>query len=184
LVSVASVSAALPESDNDNVVFETIAEGNLCDCFVYEATLPSRTLGSAELSYLKSLSELDVRSRCRALCAQAIPSRSAKAPAALLEETEAAGIAVFRTPMITMRFTNAATLALEFALAGFFSYFALKRIQVLVVKGRALRWSAAPSRENCRRLGLQASALSARHHRNLLLSAENYGASRNGNPDR
>jgi HPr kinase/phosphorylase len=74
-------------------------------------------LGHAELSYLRSLPETEVRERCRALCAEAIPgiviSRSLKAPLALLEEAEASGIAVFRTPMVTMRFTNAATIALE-----------------------------------------------------------------------
>src|SRR5438128_955778 len=44
-------------------------------------------------------------------------SPDAKPPAALLEEAEANRIAVFRTPMITMKFINAATLALEFDFA-------------------------------------------------------------------
>jgi HPr kinase/phosphorylase len=89
----------------------------LAGFFTYFATKRLQVLGHAELSYLRSLPETEVRERCRALCAESIPgiviSRSLKAPLALLEEAEASGIAVFRTPMVTMRFTNAATIALE-----------------------------------------------------------------------
>jgi HPr kinase/phosphorylase len=89
----------------------------LAGFFSYFAAKRLQVLGHAELSYLRSLPEMEVRERCRALCAEAIPgiviSRSLKAPLALLEEAEASGIAVFRTPMVTMRFTNAATIALE-----------------------------------------------------------------------
>jgi HPr kinase/phosphorylase len=42
-----------------------------------------------------------------------VVARHAKPPEVLLKEAEKAGIAVFRTPMVTMRFINAATLALE-----------------------------------------------------------------------
>jgi len=93
----------------------------LAGFFSYFADKRLQVLGHAELSYLRSLPEAEVRARCRALCAEPIPgmviSRSLKAPIALLEEAEASGIAVFRTPMVTMRFTNAATLALEFDFA-------------------------------------------------------------------
>ena len=93
----------------------------LAGFFSYFAAKRIQVLGSAELSYLKSQGEAEVRARCRALCAEPIPciviARSAKPPAALLEEAEASGVAIFRTPMITMRFTNAATLALEFDFA-------------------------------------------------------------------
>ncbi|MCE9612349.1 MAG: HPr(Ser) kinase/phosphatase [Chthoniobacter sp.] len=89
----------------------------LAGFFSYFADKRLQVLGHAELSYLRSLPDAEVRARCRALCAEPIPgmviSRSLKAPMALLEEAEASGIAVFRTPMVTMRFTNAATLALE-----------------------------------------------------------------------
>jgi HPr kinase/phosphorylase len=85
--------------------------------FSYFAEKRIQVLGSAELSYLKSLSESDVRARCRALCERPIPcliiSRGAKPPTALVEEAALAGIAMFRTPMVTMRFINAATHALE-----------------------------------------------------------------------
>ena len=89
----------------------------LAGFLTYFAAKRLQVLGHAELSYLRSLPEAEVRERCRALCAEPIPgiviSRSLKAPLALLEEAEASGIAVFRTPMVTMRFTNAATIALE-----------------------------------------------------------------------
>jgi HPr kinase/phosphorylase len=89
--------------------------------FSYFADRRIQVLGSAELSYLKSLTEAEARARCQALCARQIPclvvSRSAKPPTALMEEAEAAGVALFRTPMVTMKFINAATLALEFDFA-------------------------------------------------------------------
>jgi len=89
--------------------------------FSYFADRRIQVLGSAELSYLRSLSETDSRARCKALCARHIPclvvSRSAKVPVPLIEEAEAAGVALFRTPMVTMKFINAATLALEFDFA-------------------------------------------------------------------
>ncbi len=59
----------------------------------------------------------EVRARARELFSRSIPclviARAAKPPAAVLEEAAAAGVAVFRTPMITMRFINAATILLE-----------------------------------------------------------------------
>ncbi|MDP9292628.1 MAG: HPr(Ser) kinase/phosphatase [Verrucomicrobiota bacterium] len=85
--------------------------------YTYFADKRVQVLGSAELSYLKSLHAKEVRERVRALCAQNIPclvvARGMKPPPALLEEAEAAGVAVFRTPMVTMKFINAATIALE-----------------------------------------------------------------------
>jgi HPr kinase/phosphorylase len=87
----------------------------------YFAEKRIQILGSAELSYLKSLPQGEVKQRCRGLCARAIPcivvARGAKPPTALLDEAEEAGITLFRTPMVTMRFINAATLALEFDFA-------------------------------------------------------------------
>lgn len=76
-----------------------------------------QVFGSAELSYLKTLDEEVLRERVRALCKSRIPciviARSWKPPKALIEEAEAAGVSVFSTPMITMKFINAATIALE-----------------------------------------------------------------------
>jgi HPr kinase/phosphorylase len=85
--------------------------------FAYFAVKRLQVLGSAELSYLKSLPVAEIRARARALVSRPIPcvviSRAAKPPAGLLEEAAEAGVAVFRTPMITMRFINTATILLE-----------------------------------------------------------------------
>ena len=86
--------------------------------FNYFAEKRLQVFGSAELSYLKSLPDAEVRERMRSLCKHPIPAiiiaRGIRPPKALLEEAEKANIAVFRTPMITMKFINAATIALEY----------------------------------------------------------------------
>ena len=85
--------------------------------FAYFAVKRIQVLGSAELSYLKSLPKEEVRARARELFSRSIPcvviSRAAKPPTAVLEEAASNGVAVFRTPMITMRFINSATILLE-----------------------------------------------------------------------
>jgi len=85
--------------------------------YTYFADKRIQVLGSAERSYLKSLTASDIRERIRLLCGKRLPclviSRGAKPPRELLEEAEKAGISVFQTPMITMKFINAATIALE-----------------------------------------------------------------------
>ena len=85
--------------------------------FAYFAVKRIQCLGSAELSYLKSLPRDEVRARAKELFSRAIPcvviSRSSNPPKAVLEEAAAHGVAVFRTPMITMRFINSATILLE-----------------------------------------------------------------------
>src|SRR5438876_4121178 len=85
--------------------------------YTYFAEKRVQVLGAAEHSYLKSLT-LKVRAqRFRALCARKIPclviSRGFHLAPELLAVTEEAEIGVFRTPMITMKFINAATIALE-----------------------------------------------------------------------
>ncbi len=76
-----------------------------------------QVFGSAELAFLRSLPEDEVRARFHDLCRLHIPcavfSRSAVIPPALLDEARVARLAVFRTPMITKLFVNAATIALE-----------------------------------------------------------------------
>jgi len=85
--------------------------------FVYFAEKRVQVLGNAEDSYLKSLSMEEQRKRCTQLCQQHIPcivvSRSLPVPRALSEAAADNRIAIFRTPMVTMRFINAATIALE-----------------------------------------------------------------------
>src|SRR6059036_538546 len=85
--------------------------------YTYFAEKRVQVLGAAEHSYLKSLRSNVRVKRFRALCERKIPclvmSRGFHLAPELLAVTEAAKVAVFRTPMITMKFINAATIALE-----------------------------------------------------------------------
>src|SRR5438477_945291 len=85
--------------------------------FSYFAEKRVQVLGAAENTYLKSLSSKLRVKRFRALCEQKIPcvviSRGAHLDDALMAVAQDEEIAVFRTPMITMKFINAATIALE-----------------------------------------------------------------------
>lgn len=85
--------------------------------YEYFAGKRVQVLGAAEQSYLASLSPRVRKERFRGLCAQRIPclvvSRGAHLDRELLAVAEDQNIAVFRTPMVTMRFINAATIALE-----------------------------------------------------------------------
>ena len=93
----------------------------LCGFFSYFADKRIQVLGSAELAYLNSISAKEVHRRTVALCEYPIPciivARDLEVPAALLEAARSHGIAVFATPMVTMRFINAATFSLEFDFA-------------------------------------------------------------------
>src|SRR3989454_8108352 len=85
--------------------------------YTYFAEKRVQVLGAAEHSYLKSLTPRIRVKRFRKLCERKIPclvmSRGFHLAPELLAVTEQAKIAVFRTPMITMKFINAATIALE-----------------------------------------------------------------------
>jgi HPr kinase/phosphorylase len=85
--------------------------------YTYFAEKRVQVLGAAEHSYLKSLSPRARVRRFRALCARKIPclvvSRGFHLDPLLLAVAAEEKIAVFRTPMITMKFINAATIALE-----------------------------------------------------------------------
>jgi HPr kinase/phosphorylase len=89
----------------------------LCGFFSYFADKRVQVLGAAENTYLKSLSPSLRGKRFRALCEQKIPclviSRGAHLDDPLMAVAADEEIAVFRTPMITMKFINAATIALE-----------------------------------------------------------------------
>src|SRR5947208_260105 len=89
----------------------------LAGFFSYFAEKRVQVLGAAENTYLKSLSSKIRINRFRELCAQKIPciviSRGAHLDEDLLAVAAEEKIAVFRTPMITMKFINAATIALE-----------------------------------------------------------------------
>src|SRR6516165_11537587 len=85
--------------------------------YTYFAEKRVQVLGAAEFSYLKSLPEKVRVERFRELCARKIPclvmSRGFHLFPELMAVAEELEIAVFRTPMITMKFINAATIALE-----------------------------------------------------------------------
>ena|SRR5436190_23062636 len=85
--------------------------------FSYFAEKRVQVLGAAENTYLRSLSPALRVKRFRALCARKIPclviSRGAHLDDELMLVATEEKIAVFRTPMITMKFINAATIALE-----------------------------------------------------------------------
>src|SRR5213595_1490674 len=85
--------------------------------YTYFAEKRVQVLGAAEHSYLKSLSSTLRIRRFRRMCEHKIPclvmSRGAHLASDLLAVAAEAKIAVFRTPMITMKFINAATIALE-----------------------------------------------------------------------
>lgn len=89
----------------------------LAGFYNYFAEKRVQVLGAAEQSYLASLSRKARRQRFRGLCAQKIPclviSRGAHLDAELLAVAQEEQIALFRTPMVTMRFINAATIAME-----------------------------------------------------------------------
>jgi HPr kinase/phosphorylase len=85
---------------------------------------PSRrvqVIGNSELSYLRSLKTPVLAERCRELFSRKIPclvvARDANIPPVLLQQAAEFETPVFRTPMITMKFINAATIALEFEFA-------------------------------------------------------------------
>lgn len=85
--------------------------------YKYFAEKRIQVLGAAEQSYLESLTPRARAQRFRGLCAQKIPclviSRGAHLDSQLLAVAAEEQIAVFRTPMVTMRFINAATIAME-----------------------------------------------------------------------
>jgi HPr kinase/phosphorylase len=93
----------------------------LAGFFNYFAEKRIQVFGAAELAYLTAQTPEEAQRICRELCEHPIPcivvARGSEPPAYLLGEAAAAGVAVFRTGMVTMNFINAATLALyhEFA---------------------------------------------------------------------
>lgn len=89
----------------------------LAGFFRYFASKRMQVAGHAELSYLRSLSAQERGERLQALFKQRIPclvvARNLSLPSGLLEMAAEAKTPVFRSPLITMKFINAATIALE-----------------------------------------------------------------------
>ena len=83
-----------------------------------------QAIGNAEFSYLKALTPDQRQQRYDELFSHKIPcvvfSRGLRPDKAFLRAAEKAGVPIFQTPLITMKFINLATLALEamFALRG------------------------------------------------------------------
>ncbi|MEX1045709.1 MAG: HPr(Ser) kinase/phosphatase [Chthoniobacterales bacterium] len=87
----------------------------------YFAPKRVQVFGSAELSYLQSLPAAERGPRLRRFFGCTIPcivvARQAKVPPLVIKFANETGVPVFRTPMITMKFINAATIALELEFA-------------------------------------------------------------------
>jgi HPr kinase/phosphorylase len=93
----------------------------LAGFYSYFASRRIQVIGNSELSYLRSLKAAVLQERCRELFSRKIPclvvARGASIPPVLLQQAAEFETPVFRTPMITMKFINAATIALEFEFA-------------------------------------------------------------------
>jgi HPr kinase/phosphorylase len=76
-----------------------------------------QAVGHAEAYFMRSLSRAEREKHCAALFAFKIPciifSRGLRPDQELLDAAAMAGVPVFQTPLVTMKFINAATLALE-----------------------------------------------------------------------
>jgi len=76
-----------------------------------------QVMGHAEVYYLRSLRPEERQARYAYLFAYKIPcivfSRSLKPDKEFMEAAEQAGVPIFQTPLVTMKFINLATLALE-----------------------------------------------------------------------
>jgi len=80
-----------------------------------------QAIGHAEAYYLRSLSTKERQARYAYLFAYKIPcvvfSRNLKPDKELIEAADVANVPIFQTPLVTMKFINAATLALEMMFA-------------------------------------------------------------------
>jgi HPr kinase/phosphorylase len=89
----------------------------LAGFFRYFASKRIQVAGHAELSYLRSLPAPERASRLRELFAHRIPclivARGLPLPTGILEIAAGAETPVFRTPLVTMKFINSATIVLE-----------------------------------------------------------------------
>jgi len=89
----------------------------LAGFFRYFAAKRIQVAGHAELSYLRSLQSAERTERIESLFKQRIPcmivARGLPLPSGLLELATKSATPVFRTPLITMKFINSATIALE-----------------------------------------------------------------------
>jgi len=119
--------------------------------YSYFAEKRIQVLGAAEQSYLESLSRRQRIQRFRRLCSEKIPclvaSRGAHLDPDLLGVAEELQIAVFRTPMVTMRFINAATIAMEAELSPIVTEFG-SMVDILGV-GVLIRGASGVGKSEC-----------------------------------
>jgi HPr kinase/phosphorylase len=105
-----------------------IAEGSvnrpglaLAGFFEYFANKRVQVIGGAEWRYLKSLPPAKSAHCIESLLEQDVPclvyARNVNPPDYVVEKCDAHGIPLFRTKMVTMKFMNAATIALEMEFA-------------------------------------------------------------------
>lgn len=89
----------------------------LAGFLTYFAHKRVQVFGNSEQSYLSKLTSDERQKRFQAICEEDIPcivtSRGKELSPDLLKVAHARNIAVFSTPMVTMKFVNAATLLLE-----------------------------------------------------------------------
>jgi HPr kinase/phosphorylase len=92
-----------------------LALAGFLDYFAYKRV---QVMGNSELSYMKKLSPEERRNHYSMLCQTDIPcivvARGRNVPEDLLSIANAAGISVFHTQMVTMKFLNQATIKLDF----------------------------------------------------------------------
>ncbi len=108
-----------PMGYNRRIIEPTINRPGLAlaGYFTYFALKRIQVIGNAELSYLRSLTAEARKSCFTQLCRRNIPciviSRGETLPGELMKVAKKAGISVFQTTMISMKFINAATIRLE-----------------------------------------------------------------------
>jgi HPr kinase/phosphorylase len=93
----------------------------LAGFFKYFAYKRVQVIGGAEWQYLKSLGEEEAGLRIEAMLKQKIPcltfARNFNPPQFVLDKCDQHQVPLFKTKMVTMRFINAATIALEMEFA-------------------------------------------------------------------
>ncbi|MDB6136811.1 MAG: HPr kinase/phosphorylase [Verrucomicrobiales bacterium] len=93
----------------------------LAGFYLYFAYKRIQVMGNSEFAYLVSLTEREQIKRFKEMCGCEIPCivvcRNRRMPKGLLEIANAAGVAVFRTTMDTMRFINNCTLWMDWEFA-------------------------------------------------------------------
>ena len=93
----------------------------LAGFYTYFAKKRIQVIGFQEFSFLESLSSVEQKQRFEELCDHELPClivcRGLELPRSLLKFANDAGLSVFQTSMSTLKFLNAATIALEFDFA-------------------------------------------------------------------